>query len=107
MKNNFVAFLTYVPFLILASVFLHWILVAYQIQDYPMYGNSTPVDYYAAWHQGNVSGVYYVLPAVSLVFVALWKASSSTQKVVFFIPIIILAVAAVTNFWEIFTWWKM
>lgn len=105
MKNSLIAFLSYVPFLILSSILLHWILVAYQIQDYPMYGNSTPLDAYGAWHQGNVTAAYYVLPVATVIFLALWKLTSSTQKFVFFTPIVLLGVAAVTNFWEIFTWW--
>ena len=105
MKNNAIAFLSYVPFLILASVLLHWIAVAYQIQNYPIYDNSTPLDYYATWHQSNVGVVYYVLPLVGVVFFALWKATSVTQKVVFFLPVLGLFLAVLTDFWGIFTWW--
>lgn len=105
MKKNTLAFLTYVPFLILSSILLHWIAVAYQIQNYPLYQNSAPLDYYGTWHQGNVAAIYYGLPIVGLFFMALWKTSSTTQKMVFFIPIVILALAALTNFWGIFTWW--
>jgi hypothetical protein len=105
MKNNLVAFLSYVPFLLFSSILLHWIAVAYQIQAYPMYENSTPIDHYAAWHQANTLALYYGLAAATVVFLALWKASSTTQKVVFFVPIVVLGAAALTDFWGMFTWW--
>lgn len=106
MKNNLIAFLSYVPFLLFSSILLHWIVVAYQIQAYPMYDNSTPTDHYAVWHQANTLALYYGLPVLSVVFLVLWKASSTTQKVVFFAPILLLGGAALTDFWGIFTWWK-
>jgi hypothetical protein len=105
MKNNFVAFLTYVPFLITSSILLHWIAVAYQIQAYPTFGESTPTEFFGAWHEGNVISVFFVLPAVAMVFLALWKYTSSTQKFVFSIPILLLGLAALTDFWDIYTWW--
>lgn len=106
MKKNLIAFLSYVPFLLFSSILLHWIAVAYEIQAYPMYDNSTPLDFYAAWHQGNTMALYYGLPVAAVVFLALWKASSTTQKVVFFAPVLLLGGAALTDFWGIFTWWK-
>ncbi len=105
MKNNFIAFLTYVPFFLLSSILLHWIMVAYQIQAYPVYGESDPKEFYGAWHSGNVSSVYFVLPAVAVVFLALWKFTSATQKFVFFFPIVLIGLAAVTDFWGIYNWW--